>query len=395
MPVRKELTLSDAQTPRRTLMGPGPSNCHPSVLGAMARPLVGHLDPAFIELMDETQDRLRRVMQSANELTLPVSGTGSAGMEACLANLIEPADPVLVCINGVFGTRMADIVGRLGGELHTVEAQWGEPVRPEQVQEAVNELSPKVVALVHAETSTGVRSPVEAIAPLAREAGALTLVDAVTSLGGCDVKTDRWGLDAVYSGTQKCLSCPPGLAPVSFGARAVEAIDARRTKVASWYLDMTMVRSYWGEERKYHHTAPVSMIYALHQALGVILKEGLPARFARHQQNHRALVAGLEAMGLEMLVEEPWRLTMLNAVRIPAGADDRRVRGALLREHGIEIGGGLGPLAGRIWRIGLMGYSSTPANVLALLDALEEVLCAEGAEVTRGGRAAAEELYAT
>ncbi len=385
--------MTGAAEIRRILLGPGPSNCHPSVLEAMSQPLLGHLDPDFLKIMDETQDLLRQVMRTQNRLTLPVSGTGSAGMEACLCNLIEPGDRVLVCINGVFGTRMADIVGRLGGELQTVEAEWGRPFEPDAVRKAVAAARPKVVAIVHAETSTGVRQPMEDVGRIVRDAGALLVVDAVTSLGGCAVETDAWGADALYSGTQKCLSCPPGLAPVTFGERALAALDARKSKVPSWYLDMTMVRKYWGSERTYHHTAPISMIYALNQALKVVMDEGLEARFWRHALNHRALVAGVEAMGLSMLVEEPYRLPMLNAVCIPEGADDKAVRATLLREHRIEIGGGLGPLAGKIWRIGLMGHSSQRDNVAALLRALEEILKAQGVAVRPGAVEAAEAVY--
>ncbi|MFO7959204.1 MAG: alanine--glyoxylate aminotransferase family protein [Candidatus Brocadiia bacterium] len=375
-------------------MGPGPSNCDPSVLRAMSQPLLGHLDPDFLEIMDETQDLLRGVMKTANRLTFPVSGTGSAGMETCLCNLIEPGDSVLVCINGVFGTRMADIVGRLNGELHAIEAEWGKPFDSEDVASAVQQTNPKVVTIVHAETSTGVLQPLEEISRIVHEAGALLLVDAVTSLGGCPVETDEWGIDAVYSGTQKCLSCPPGLAPISFSTRALDTLESRATKVPSWYLDMSMVKNYWGSERSYHHTAPISMIYALNQALKVVLEEGLEARFERHRLNHRALVAGIEAMGLSMLVDEEYRLPMLNAVQIPDGVDDSVVRQTLLRDYNIEIGGGLGPLAGQVWRIGLMGSSSTRQNVIRLLGALEDILAAEGADVVPEGIDAAEEVYA-
>ncbi len=379
--------------PKRVLMGPGPSNCHPSVLEALSEPLLGHLDPDFITIMDETQGMLRQVMKTENELTLPVSGTGSAGMETCLCNLIEPGDRVLVCINGVFGTRMADIVGRLGGELHTVEAEWGKAFELDAISQAVKESQPKVVCIVHAETSTGVLQPMSLLSGIVRGAGALLLVDTVTSLGGCNVDVDGWQLDAVYSGTQKCLSCPPGLAPVTLGPRALEAMDARKTKVPSWYLDMTMVRKYWGSDRVYHHTAPISMIYALNQALRVIVQEGLDERFARHDLNHRALVAGLEGMGLEMLVDERHRLPMLNAVMIPEGINDKTVRRSLLYEFNIEIGGGLGPLAGKVWRIGLMGHSCQPENVMLLLDALGTILKAEGAHVNPEAKTDAETVF--
>ena len=382
--------MTSADLPHRILMGPGPSNCHPSVLEAMSRPMIGHLDPEFIKIMDETQSLLRQVMRTQNRLTLPVSGTGSAGMETCLCNLVEPGDRVLVCVNGVFGTRMADIVERLRGELHIQQAEWGTAFEPQAIEQAIAACHPKLVAIVHAETSTGVLQPIEEISRIVHKAGALLLVDAVTSLGGVPVETDLWQADALYSGTQKCLSCPPGLAPVTFGERAVAALDARKSRVPSWYLDMGMVRKYWGSERTYHHTAPISMIFALNQALKLVVAEGLEARFARHRLNHRALVAGLEAMGLSMLVAEAYRAPMLNAVRIPDGADDRTVRAALLSEHNIEIGGGLGPLAGKIWRIGLMGESSTRENVLALLGALENILKSQGVRVGKGAAKAAE-----
>jgi alanine-glyoxylate transaminase/serine-glyoxylate transaminase/serine-pyruvate transaminase len=340
----------------------------------MAQPLLGHLDPEFLQIMDETQEMLRQVMRTENELTLPISGTGSAGMETCLCNLIEPDDPVLICINGVFGERMAEIAERQGAEVHTVEAEWGQIIQPDQVAEALKRFNAKLVCIVHAETSTGVLQPIEEISRIVHESEALLLVDAVTSLGGSPVETDTWGIDAIYSGTQKCLSCPPGLAPVSFSPRSVKKIESRRTKIKSWYLDMSLIKKYWGEERFYHHTAPVSMIFALNEALRLIIEEGLEERFARHRLNHRALVEGLETMGLEMLVAPEYRLPMLNAVKIPEGVDDRAVRGALLGRYRMEIGGGLGPLAGKIWRIGLMGYSSTRENVFLLLEALGDIL---------------------
>ncbi len=379
----------------RILMGPGPSNVSPRTLAALAAPCIGHLDPYFLSLMDETQHLLRGVFQTENPMTLPVSGTGSAGMETCFVNLVEPGDAVLVCVNGVFGTRMADIVERIGGRLFRVDAPWGKSVDPEAVQKAARAVKDlKVLAVVHAETSTGVRQPLEDLAAIAREAGALFLVDAVTSLGGMDVPVDAAGIDAVYSGTQKCLSCPPGLSPVSFGPAAVSAIDKRKTRSVSWYLDMSMVKDYWGANRKYHHTAPVNMIYALREALRIIAEEGLEARFARHRRHHRALVAGLEAMGLSMLVPESERLPMLNTVLIPEGVGDIRIRRGLLEGFGIEIGGGLGELAGKVWRVGLMGHSCTRRNVWLFLSALETVLAAEGFHPKGDARESAAAIYA-
>ena len=387
------LTFRDIDPGERLLMGPGPSNVPARVLEAMAAPCIGHLDPGFLSLMDETQSLLRFLFRTENPLTIPVSGTGSAGMETCFVNMIEPGDEVIVCVNGVFGTRMSDIVGRIGGRLIRVDGQWGRALDPEAVRRAAAGGSPKVLAVVHAETSTGVRQPLEDLAAIARDSGALFLVDTVTSLGGLDVSVDEIGIDAVYSGTQKCLSCPPGLAPISFGPAAVEALEKRRAPVVSWYLDMTMVRSYWGGERKYHHTAPINMIYALREALRLIAEEGLEARFARHRQNHLALVAGLEAMGLSMLVPEAERLPMLNTVNIPEGAEDLKVRQTLLRDFGIEIGGGLGELAGKVWRVGLMGHSCRPKNVFLFLAALETVLKAQGVKVRAGALEAAAAGY--
>jgi len=314
-------------------------------------------------------------------------------METCFVNLLEPGDEAVVCVNGVFGTRMSDIVERLGGKLIRVDGEWGRAMDPDAVRKAVSGRSPKIVAVVHAETSTGACTPLEDLAEIAHEAGALFLVDAVTSLGGMEVAVDKVGVDAIYSGTQKCLSCPPGLAPISFGEAAMKALNGRRTKVPNWYLDMTMVSNYWGAERKYHHTAPINMIYALREALRMIAEEGLEARFARHRLHHRALVAGVEAMGLSMLVPEAERLPMLNAVRIPDGVDDKRVRGALLDGFGIEIGGGLGDLAGKVWRVGLMGYSACRRNVFTFLAALETILRAEGVKVKLGALDAAAGVY--
>jgi len=384
----------DVDPGQRVLMGPGPSDVSPRVLQALAAPCIGHLDPKFIEIMDETQELLRYVLQTKNAFTIPVSGTGSAGMETCFVNLVEPRDEVVVCVNGVFGTRMSDIVNRLGAELVTVTAEWGRAVDAEAVRKTVKDRHPKVVAVVHAETSTGACTPLADLAAIAHEAGALLLADTVTSLGGIEVAADKWGLDAVYSGTQKCLSCPPGLAPISFSDAALAALDQRKTPVVSWYLDMGMVRQYWGAARKYHHTAPVNMIYALREALRIIAEEGLEARWARHRLHHRALVAGLAAMGLSMLVPEAERLPMLNAVNIPEGADDKKVRAALLKDFGIEIGGGLGPLAGKVWRVGLMGHAACRRNVTLFLAGLATVLEAEGVKIGSGGLEAAAAVYA-
>ncbi|MGE0379003.1 MAG: alanine--glyoxylate aminotransferase family protein [Planctomycetaceae bacterium] len=377
-------------------MGPGPSDISPRVRAAMAAPTVGHLDPYFLRIMNETQMMLRQVFRTENQWTMSVSGTGSAGMEASVVNLIEPGDRMVVCVNGVFGGRMSDVAGRCGAEVTIIERPFGEVFTPEEIEAVVQRVSPKVVGIVHAETSTGALQPLETISRIVHDAGALLLVDCVTSLGGLPVEIDEWGIDAAYSGTQKCLSCPPGLAPVTFGPRAIEVIDQRKRKVASWYLDMTMVRNYWSDKsRAYHHTAPINMNYGLHEALRIVLEEGLEARHARHRRNHLALRAGLEAIGVEFAVAEPYRLPMLNAVRIPAGVDDKAVRAQLLNEFGIEIGGGLGPLAGKTWRIGLMGETSTRRNVLLFLAALEACLNAQGHAASRGaGVAAANEVYA-
>ena len=386
--------ISALNPPRRILMGPGRSDTHPRVLAALGAPTVGHLDPYFLQVMNETQSMLRQVFRTQNALTLAVSGTGSAGMEACVVNLIEPGDKMLVCVNGVFGGRMADVAGRAGAHVTTIEQPFGEVFSPAQIAEAVGRVKPKVVGIVHAETSTGALQPLPEISKIVHDAGALLLADTVTSLGGTLVEVDGWQLDAVYSGTQKCLSCPPGLAPVTFSPRAVAAIDARKTKVASWYLDMTMVRNYWGQDRAYHHTAPINMNYGLREALAVVLEEGLEARFARHTRNHLALKAGLAAMGLSYAVREGQQLPMLNAVLIPAGIDDVKVRQQLLKDFGIEIGGGLGPMKGKTWRIGLMGETSSPRNVLLLLAALERCLGDQGSKVPAGaGVAAANEFY--
>lgn len=382
--------------PRRILMGPGPSDVHPRVLAAMARPTVGHLDPAFIELMDEVKQLLQYVMRTQNQLTFPISAPGSAGMEACLVNLIEPGDEVVVCRNGVFGGRMHAIVERAGGKPIAVDAAWGSPVDPDAV-EATLRAHPgaKLLAFVHAETSTGALSDAARLAELARAHECLTVVDAVTSLAGVPLEVDGWGLDAVYSGSQKCLSCAPGLSPVSFSQRAVERILARKTPVQSWFLDLSLVMAYWGggAKRAYHHTAPVNAIYGLHEALLMVREEGLEQGWARHRRHHQALVAGLEAMGLRLAVEPAHRLPQLNVVELPAGLDDAATRRRLLDEHGLEVGGGLGDLAGKVWRIGLMGTACSRTNVLSCLAALEDVL--RGAAPLAGqGRAIAAAIAA-
>jgi alanine-glyoxylate transaminase/serine-glyoxylate transaminase/serine-pyruvate transaminase len=385
--------LRPLNPPSRILLGPGPSDVHPRVLAAMSLPLIGHLDPAFLEIMNESQEMLRWLFQTRNPLTFPVSGTGSAGMETCVVNLIEPGDKMVVCVNGVFGQRMTDVAQRAGARVTTVERPWGEVFDPQQIREVLRRERPKVLGIVHAETSTGAAQPMAELGALCRETDTLLLVDTVTSLGGMPVAVDAWGVDAVYSGTQKCLSCPPALAPVSFSPRALEVMNRRKTKVQSWYLDMTMVQRYWGQERFYHHTAPITMIYALREALALIQEEGLEARWARHARNHRALKAGLAAIGIGYAAAEGHQLPMLNAVRVPAGVDDLAVRKRLLSEFGIEIGGGLGDFKGKVWRIGLMGYSSQIGNVLLLLAALENCLQAQdvafntGASVAAAGRA--------
>ena len=383
--------------PQRTLMGPGPSDVSPRVLGALSRPTIGHLDPMFVQLMDEIKVLLQYAFQTENELTLPVSAPGSAGMEACFVNLVSPGDTVIVCQNGVFGGRMQENVERCGATAVMVQDDWGQPVSVDKVAQAfADHPQASILAFVHAETSTGVRSDAAALCALARENNALSIVDAVTSLGGIALNVDEWGADAVYSGTQKCLSCVPGIAPVTFSSAAVERIQNRTNKVQSWFLDMQLVMGYWGgsAKRAYHHTAPVNALYALHESLVMLREEGLEAAFARHLHNHRALVAGLEAMGLSMAVAEAHRLPQLNAVNIPEGVDDARVRSALLNDFNLEIGAGLGALAGKTWRIGLMGFASNESNVLACLTALEAVLSREGASIHRGaGLAAAGEVF--
>ncbi|MBW3599243.1 MAG: alanine--glyoxylate aminotransferase family protein [Planctomycetes bacterium] len=376
-------------------MGPGPSDIHPRVLAAMAKGTVGHLDPYYLQIMDGLQEMLRGLFRTKNPMTFAVSATGSAGMEAAVVNLVEPADSMLVCVNGVFGARMADVAVRAGAEVMQVARPWGEVFTPDDLQDALAKAKPKVVGIVMAETSTGAWQPLEEISQLVRDSGAMLLVDAVTSLGGVPVEVDEWGIDAIYSGSQKCLSCPPGLAPVSFSPRAVEAVMNRKRKVQSWYLDITMLANYWGTDRVYHHTAPINMSYALYEALRLVHEEGLEACFARHMLNHRALRAGLAALGIEYAAQEGHQLPMLNAVRIPAGVNDAKARKALLERFGIEIGGGLGDFKGKVWRIGLMGHASRATNVLVFLAALESLLAEQGHKFDHGASiAAANEVYA-
>jgi len=360
--------------PNRRLMGPGPSDANPRVLNAMAKPLIGHLDPAFVVIMDEIKAMLRALFRTENEMTFVVSGPGSAGMEACLVNLLEPGDEAVICINGVFGGRMADIAERCGAKVARVEAEWGKPIDPEAVRQALKGREAKLVAAVHAETSTGARSPIDEISRIAHDAGALFVADTVTSFCGIDLRVDDWQVDAVYTGSQKCLSAPPGLSPVSFSPRALDVIAKRKTKVQSWFLDVSLLRSYWeGSKRAYHHTAPVSACYSLREALCLVLEEGLDARIERHARIHELLRAGLEPLGFEFVVAPEWRLPQLNAVKLPAGMDDAVARRRLLDEFNIEVGGGLGAFAGKIWRIGLMGESATEEHVDALLEALRKL----------------------
>ena len=381
--------------PKRILIGPGPSDVDPLVLKAMAAPLIGHLDPAFLNLMDNIQQLLRKLFETNNRLTLPISATGSAGMEAAFVNLIEPGDSVTVCVNGVFGERMSDIVVRSGGTLSRVETSWGKGPDVDAIRESLLLNHPKILAVVHAETSTGVLTHLSKIRELLNEfPETLLLVDCVTSLGGHSVGVDQYQVDFAYGGTQKCLSCPPGLAPITVSDRALEAIHSRKRKGQSWYLDLSMVENYWGDNRTYHHTAPISMNYALYESLRIIHEEGLEQRWNRHHKNHLAFVAGIEAMGLEMLVKSRDRLWSLNTVKIPDGISDGIVRAKLLERFGIEIGGGLGPLKDKIWRVGLMGTSSQKKNVLLFLNALEEILTEEGLVLEKNaGITAAERIY--
>lgn len=379
--------ISSFVPPVRTLMGPGPSDVHPRISLAMARPTIGHLDPAFVGMMDEIKVMLQYAFQTKNELTIPVSAPGSAGMEACFVNLVEPGDKVIVCQNGVFGARMKENVERIGGIAVMVEDAWGHVVDPDKLEDALKaNPDAKIVAFVHAETSTGAQSDAKTLCEIARKHDCLSIVDAVTSVGGTPVKVDEWGIDAIYSGTQKCLSCTPGLSPVSFSERAIEKIKSRKTRVQSWFLDLNLVMGYWGgnAKRAYHHTAPINPLYALHEALIILKEEGIENAWARHQRNHLALRAGLEAMGLSFIVLEEHRLPQLNAVTIPDGVDEAEVRSRLLQEYDLEIGAGLGSLAGKVWRIGLMGYASNMKNVMYCLGALDAILTDMNASINPG-----------
>jgi alanine-glyoxylate transaminase / serine-glyoxylate transaminase / serine-pyruvate transaminase len=373
--------------PVRTLMGPGPSDVNPRILEAMSRPTLGHLDPVFVDFMDEVKELLQYALQTKNRLTLPVSAPGSAGMEACFVNLVEPGDKVIVCQNGVFGGRMKENVERTGATAIMVQDDWGTAVDPNKVEAALKaNPDAKIVAFVHAETSTGALSDAKTLCALAKKYNCLTIVDAVTSLGGVELDVDAWGIDAIYSGTQKCLSCTPGMSPVSFSDRAVEVIKNRKTKVQSWFLDMNLVMGYWdgGAKRAYHHTAPINSLYGLHEALVILKEEGLQNAWARHAHHHRALVAGIEAMGLSFVVKPGDRLPQLNSVTIPPGIDEAMVRKQLLEQYSLEIGAGLGSLAGKVWRIGLMGFACNQKNVLFCLGALDAVLTNMKAPIKSG-----------
>ncbi len=376
----------------RLLLGPGPSDAHPRVLTAMTTPLLGHLDPQFLEIMTETQAMLREVYGTKNRLTFPISATGMAGMEACLVNLLEPGESVVVCAKGFFGSRMIEVAERTGARVVALQQTWGEAFDLNRVADVLKRERPKAIGIVHAETSTGVQQSLTGLGDLCRELGTLLIVDCVTSLGCTPLNVDDLKIDAAFSCTQKGLGCPPGLSPLTFSDRAVAALKARKTKVQSWYLDMTAIESYWGGDRSYHHTAPISMIYALREGLRIVLEEGLEVRWARHQRNHVALKAGLEAIGLNYIAAPDCRLPQLNAVHIPAGLDDIPNRKRMLTDFGIEIGGGLGAFKGKAWRIGLMGYNSKPSSVFQVLAALEQVLRGAGLKVAPGSGVAAAEL---
>ena len=391
------MPTSSFHPPQRTLMGPGPSDVNPRILEALSRPTIGHLDPVFVSMMEEVKQLLQYAFQTSNELTLPVSAPGSAGMETCFVNLVEPGDKVIVCQNGVFGGRMKENVERCGATPIMVEDEWGQVVDPDKLESALKaNPDARTVAFVHAETSTGAQSDAKTLVELAHKHDCLTIVDTVTSLGGTPVLVDEWGIDAIYSGTQKCLSCVPGISPISFSDAAIERIKGRSHKVQSWFMDLNLVMGYWGggATRAYHHTAPVNALYALHEALVILQEEGLENAWARHELNHNALKAGIEAMGLSFFVKEGDRLPQLNTVIFPEGTDEAAVRKTLLSEYNLEIGAGLGPMAGKIWRIGLMGYASNQKNVQFCLGALDAVLSSMDAPINSGKAvAAAQAVY--
>ncbi|MBI2818238.1 MAG: alanine--glyoxylate aminotransferase family protein [Acidobacteria bacterium] len=383
--------------PKRLLLGPGPSEVDPRVYRAMIQPVMGHMDPLFLEILNQVQEMLRRSFRTRNAITFPIPGTGTAGMEAALINFIEPGDEAAVIVGGVFAARMCEIIERCGGKLNRFDVPWGTAADPDKIRQALRGKKIKVLAMVHSETSTGVCQPLEPIRQIAEELGALLVVDTVSSLGGLPLEVDAWKVDVSYSGSQKCLACPPGLAPITVGERAAEVLRKRRTLVQSWYLDMSMVEKYWSAERRYHHTPPVNMLFGLHEALRLLQEEGLEASWKRHRGAHAGLVAGLEALGLQMFVHDPaFRAATVNTIRIPEGVDDVRVRTCLLQRFGIEIAGGLADLKGKIWRVGLMGLTATPAMVLQLVSALEFVLAECGYKFQPGaGVAAAEKALAS
>ena len=380
------MTIQSFHPPARILMGPGPSDVNPRILEAMSRPTIGHLDPAFVGMMDEVKVMTQYAFQTKNEATFTISAPGSAGMEFCFVNLVEPGDKVIICQNGVFGGRMKENVTRIGAQAIMVENDWGTVVDPNALEDALKaNPDASIVAFVHAETSTGAMSDAETLCKIAHKYDCLTIVDAVTSLGGSPLKVDEWEIDAIYSGTQKCLSCTPGLSPVSFSDRALERVKARKTPVQSWFLDINLLLGYWGSgTRAYHHTAPINTLYGLHEALVLLQEEGLENAWARHRKNHEMLKAGIEAMGLSFIVKEDDRLPQLNAVSIPDGVDEAAVRSALLNEYNLEIGAGLGALAGKVWRIGIMGYASNRKNVMYCLGVLDTVLAGLGADINTG-----------
>ncbi len=388
-------SFPELRPPARVLLGPGPSNVHPRVMKAMLSPVLGHLDPDFVGIMEDIKKLLRLVFRTSNEITFPVSGTGSAGMECVMASLIEEGDDVVVGAAGVFGARLAEVADRLGAKVHKVEAQWGRIIEPDQIAQALSKIEkPKLVAIVHSETSTGIHQPLNEISKMTHLSGALFVVNGVTSLGCVPLEIDEWGIDACYSCTQKGIGAPPGLAPVTFSPRAMDAVHKRKTKCRSWYFDVGLIEQYWGPDRLYHHTAPITMNYAIYEALRIVVEEGLETRFKRHVANAAALVAGLKAMGIEMAAQEGHRLPQLTAVTIPDGIKDAKVRERLLKLFNIEIGAGLGPFKGKVWRIGLMGEGSRRENVMLVLNALEEILGSMGVELSRGrALSAADKAY--